>query len=203
MSGPEIFGLLGPAGRSSAPADRGPRTEGGGREYGWVLLAGTLVASLNLVAALVLIPASAFWTVGIPALDLLVMVAVILGHRQSRKADTAAGSGRRPHRNPKRPAAPSEMLAVPGSDSMESTASEERPPQWLAWRGAAQKMRRAWNEWSAAGPRDRERLYRRYEAAAAEEERAAGELELTVRRVAEAQSPSGPSDRQVTSGAPR
>ena len=55
-------------------------------------------------------------------------------------------------------------------------------------------MRRAWNEWSAADPFDREGLYKRYTAAAAAEERAAAELELLVGH------PHGAADRGDPAG---
>jgi hypothetical protein len=67
------------------------------------------------------------------------------------------------------------------------------------WRRAAQKTTRAWNEWLAAGGRERPELYHCYICALAEEEQAAVEIERGVGLEAKAQhaldraSKSGPS----------
>ena len=52
--------------------------------------------------------------------------------------------------------------------------------QWRAWRCAAQKATRAWNEWLAADGHERPELYRCYVRALAEEEQAAVEIERRV-----------------------
>jgi hypothetical protein len=51
---------------------------------------------------------------------------------------------------------------------------------WRAWRSAAQKARRSWNEWLAADSRERPELYRCYVCALAEEEQAAVAIERAV-----------------------
>jgi LPS sulfotransferase NodH len=55
--------------------------------------------------------------------------------------------------------------------------------QWRAWRCAAQKATRAWNEWLASDGHER---YLCYVSALAEEEQAAVAIERTVRREATA-----------------
>jgi hypothetical protein len=52
--------------------------------------------------------------------------------------------------------------------------------QWCAWRSAAQKATRAWNEWLAADSHDRPEHYRCYLSVLAEEEQAAVRLERAV-----------------------
>jgi hypothetical protein len=52
--------------------------------------------------------------------------------------------------------------------------------QWRAWRCAAQKATRAWNEWLAADRGERPALYRCFVSALAEEEQTAIELEQAV-----------------------
>jgi hypothetical protein len=54
--------------------------------------------------------------------------------------------------------------------------------QWQAWRRSAQSVTRTWNEWLAADRRQRDASYRAYISALTEEERAAAEVELMVRR---------------------
>jgi hypothetical protein len=58
---------------------------------------------------------------------------------------------------------------------------------WRAWRCAAQKATRAWNEWLAADGCARPERYRCYVCALAEEEQAAAELERTINLEEEAQ----------------
>jgi hypothetical protein len=67
------------------------------------------------------------------------------------------------------------------SDPAPSQTDEPEFVQWSAWRCAAQKTTRAWNEWLAAGRRERPDLYRCYVSALAEEEQAAVEVERAVR----------------------
>jgi hypothetical protein len=56
-----------------------------------------------------------------------------------------------------------------------------RQTQQLAeWRRSAQRVARAWNAWLAADGPDRPIRYRVFEAALADEERAAGEVERMV-----------------------
>jgi hypothetical protein len=62
---------------------------------------------------------------------------------------------------------------------------------WLAWRCAAQKARRAWNEWLAADGSERPALYRCYVCALAEEEQAAVAIERAVSRGATARDMRG------------
>jgi hypothetical protein len=52
--------------------------------------------------------------------------------------------------------------------------------QWQAWRSAAGKVTRVWNEWLAADSHERGRLYRCYLRALAEEEEAAADLECAI-----------------------
>jgi hypothetical protein len=63
--------------------------------------------------------------------------------------------------------------------------------QWRAWRRAAQKATRAWNEWLAADSRERPELYHHYVLALAEEEQAAVEVARGVRFDANAQDGRG------------
>jgi hypothetical protein len=58
-----------------------------------------------------------------------------------------------------------------------SQAAEPELVPWSAWRSAAQKATRAWNEWLAADGQERSELYHCYVCALAEEEQAAAELE--------------------------
>jgi len=68
----------------------------------------------------------------------------------------------------------------PTSDPAGSEAGKRQSQQWDTWRCAAQKVTRAWNEWLAAGSRERPELYRCYVCALVEEAQAAAELEHTV-----------------------
>ena len=54
---------------------------------------------------------------------------------------------------------------------------QERSPQWRAWREAAQRVTRTWNEWSASDWRHLRKRYESYLSAVADEERAALRLE--------------------------
>jgi hypothetical protein len=69
----------------------------------------------------------------------------------------------------------------------------------LAWRGAAQQVRRAWNEWSADRP-DRAVLFDRYAAALVQEERAAIELERAIAAAARAPDPGDSPDPTLAVG---
>lgn len=146
------------------------------------------VVSVVVVAALVLIPAGTVWTLAVITFDVIALAAVIVSGRHSAMADRLAGPVRRPHLEGE--AGPT-LRRTRGSCSGEPGEGERRSPQWLAWQRAAQKVRRAWNEWSAADPFDRDGLYKRYTAAAAAEERAAAELELLA---AHRRGPAVPSD---------
>jgi hypothetical protein len=52
--------------------------------------------------------------------------------------------------------------------------------QLIEWRRSAQRVTRAWHAWLAAESRDRGERYRAFEAALAEEERAATEVERII-----------------------
>lgn len=135
------------------------------------------VVSVVVVAVLMLIPAGTGWALAVITFDVIALATVIVSGRQSAMADRVAGPGRRPYRGGE--PAPA-LRRTRGACAGERGEVERRSPQWLAWRRAAQTVRRAWNEWSAADPFDRDGLYKRYTAAAAAEERAAAELELLV-----------------------
>jgi hypothetical protein len=66
------------------------------------------------------------------------------------------------------------------SDPGPSRSVEPAVVPWRAWRSAAQKATRAWNEWLAADGRERPALYRCYVYALAEEEQAAFAIERAV-----------------------
>jgi hypothetical protein len=66
------------------------------------------------------------------------------------------------------------------SDPAPSQTAERELVLLRAWRSAAQKATRAWNEWLAADGRERPVLYRCYVSRLAEEEQAAAELERTA-----------------------
>jgi hypothetical protein len=68
-----------------------------------------------------------------------------------------------------------------------SQTAEPEFVQWRAWRCAAQKATRAWNEWLAADDRERPARYVCYVSALAEEEQAAVEIERGVSLGANAQ----------------
>jgi hypothetical protein len=55
-----------------------------------------------------------------------------------------------------------------------------RSPQWRAWREAAQRVTRTWNEWSASDWRHRRKRYESYLSAVADEEQAALRLERAL-----------------------
>ncbi len=54
---------------------------------------------------------------------------------------------------------------------------QERSPQWRAWREAAQRVTRTWNEWAASDWRHRRKRYESHLSAVADEEQAALRLE--------------------------
>ena len=87
----------------------------------------------------------------------------------SRKQHTSAGGASHP------------------SSPAHSRTAEPESVQWRAWRCAAQKATRAWNEWLAADGHERPELYRFYVSALAEEEQAAVEIERGVRLAANVQ----------------
>jgi hypothetical protein len=60
---------------------------------------------------------------------------------------------------------------------VDARQAQERSPQWRAWREAAQRVTRTWNEWSASDWRHRRKRYESYLSAVADEERAALLLE--------------------------
>jgi hypothetical protein len=66
------------------------------------------------------------------------------------------------------------------SDPAASQTSEPEFVPWRAWRCAAQRTTRTWNEWLAADGRERPELYRCYLSALAEEEQAAVAIERAV-----------------------
>lgn len=70
------------------------------------------------------------------------------------------------------------LTARAGQTSREAVGCAS--PQREAWRRAAQRVTRTWNEWSAADGSRRSELYRRYISALDEEESAAGRLQLLV-----------------------
>jgi hypothetical protein len=150
--------------------------------------------SLVVVAALVLIPADTGWTLAVITFDVIAMATVIVRDRQSPMAHRPAGSERRVDGDAERGLVLTQPPPARDSEASGPGEGERRSPQWLAWRRAAQTVRRAWNEWSAADPFDRDGLYSRYTAAAAAEERAAAELELTVHIGARAHSAAEPGD---------
>jgi hypothetical protein len=57
---------------------------------------------------------------------------------------------------------------------------KERSHQWQAWRQAARKVTRVWNEWLPAGAHDESMRYRAYILALAEEEQAAAAIEQSA-----------------------
>jgi hypothetical protein len=75
-------------------------------------------------------------------------------------------------RKPRRSAGGVSHPTDPPPDEM----AEPESVQWRAWRCAAQKATRAWNEWLAADGRERPERYHRYVTALAEEEQAAVEV---------------------------
>ncbi len=68
------------------------------------------------------------------------------------------------------------------SDPEPNDLTEGESRHWESWRRSAQKVRRAWNEYSAAGLADRGERFRRYVEALAEEEDAAARVAIHARR---------------------
>jgi hypothetical protein len=64
-----------------------------------------------------------------------------------------------------------------GARRSDPRSVQERSPQWRAWREAAQRVTRTWNEWSASDRPHRGKRYESYLSAVAAEERAALRLE--------------------------
>jgi hypothetical protein len=67
---------------------------------------------------------------------------------------------------------------------------EQQSRQWQAWRLSAQKVTRTWNEWLAADGHQRAASYSCYISVLTEDGRAAAEIELIVKRGAEAKDTS-------------
>ena len=89
------------------------------------------------------------------------------------------------------------------SRPIELAAQEDEsrePLEWRAWRRAARRVTRAWNEWLAADDGERADRYRRYIFALVEEERAASELARTINVAAPTTGASGCVD--ATAGNP-
>jgi hypothetical protein len=82
-------------------------------------------------------------------------------------------------------------VSHPSAPAPSSTAEPEELVPWRAWRSAAQKATRVWNEWLAADRHERPALYRHYVLALAEEEQAAVEVARGVRFDANAQNGRG------------
>ena len=76
------------------------------------------------------------------------------------------------------------------SDPVGNEAVEQHSREWNAWRRSAQKVTRTWNEWLAADGRERDASYTRHISALTEEERAAAEIELSVKLDGEARDVS-------------
>jgi hypothetical protein len=197
VSAPDIFGMPGTTGRAAAPVDRGAWAAPREHRYRWVRVAGVvllvlgaldLIDGLAAIVDLRFVPHRATDIFG--SLNVCGWIVVCIG-----VGAVLVGPRRRLNRIRKPLPALRRSLAARGPDAIDPAEGTEGSPQWLAWRRAAQKMRRAWNECSAAGPLDREGLYRRYTAAAAAEERAAAELELTLHLVAQVESTAGPGDQ--------
>jgi hypothetical protein len=85
-----------------------------------------------------------------------------------------------------------------GLAAREGESSE--PLEWWAWRRAARRVTRAWNEWLAADAGERAERYRRYIFALVEEERAAIELARAINLAAQTTVASGCID--ATAGNP-
>jgi transketolase len=68
------------------------------------------------------------------------------------------------------------------SDPASHHITDQHSEQWHAWRSAAQRATRAWNEWLAADRRERPELYRCYLLALNREEQAAVAIEQAVSR---------------------
>jgi len=84
------------------------------------------------------------------------------------------------------------------SDPVGNEAVGQQSREWNAWRRSAQQVTRTWNEWLAADGRERDASYTRHISALTEEERAAAEIELSVKLDVEANHASvctGPTAR--------
>jgi hypothetical protein len=89
------------------------------------------------------------------------------------------------------------------SRPIELAAQEDEsrePLEWWAWRRAARRVTRAWNEWLAADDGERADRYRRYIFALVEEEHAAIELARALNLAAQTTVASGCID--ATAGNP-
>jgi hypothetical protein len=132
---------------------------------------GAAVLIVNAAVQLSFMRAHVVWTLSMVTLDLLTAWGLIVYGKPSRLS-----SGRL--RSRKRPGG-----ATRDFDRNERPVAEAWPGasrQWLAWRREAQRVNRAWNEWSAADPRDQGEMYRRYTLAVTAEDEAAAELQRAV-----------------------
>ena len=93
--------------------------------------------------------------------------------------------------------------ASPPSDPVGNEGVEQQSREWQAWRQSAQKVTRTWNEWLAAEGRQRAACYTRHISALTEEERAAAEIELSVKLDVEADHASVCTGPTVTTDAAR
>jgi hypothetical protein len=66
------------------------------------------------------------------------------------------------------------------SDARIEATALRQTRQMREWRRSAQRVTRAWNAWLAAEGRDRGVRYRAFDAALADEERAAAEVERMI-----------------------
>jgi hypothetical protein len=89
------------------------------------------------------------------------------------------------------------------SDPVGNEAVEQQSREWQAWRLSAQKVTRTWNEWLAADGRQRAASYTRHISALTEEERAAAEIELSVKHDVEPNDVSAWTDPGVSAHARR
>jgi hypothetical protein len=90
------------------------------------------------------------------------------------------------------------------SRPIESIAQEDesrQPLEWRAWRRAARRVTRAWNEWLAADDGERADRYRRYVVALVEEEQAAIELARAIKFAVQTTGASGCIDAAAGSPA--
>ena len=76
------------------------------------------------------------------------------------------------------------------SDPVGNEAVGQQSREWQAWRLSARKVTRTWNEWLAADGPERDAAYTRHISALTEEERAAAEIELSVKLDVEAKDAS-------------
>jgi hypothetical protein len=87
------------------------------------------------------------------------------------------------------------------SESVAQEDESRQPLEWRAWRRAARRVTRAWNEWLAADAGERADRYRRYVVALVEEEHAAIELAAASNLAAQTTSERGGIDAAAGSPA--